>query len=113
MTDIVTGIKLKGDASGLVGESKRARDELGRFGPAAKRAGDSAQRSSRRITAMSAASGNLTATMRGMFSPVNLLTGGIAALIATMGIADVIRFSDEMKQLDNQLKLITETDKER
>lgn len=113
MTDIVTGIKLKGDASGLVGESKRARDELGRFGPAAKHAGDSAQRSSRRITAMSAASGQLTATMRSMLSPVNLLAGGIAGLIATMGIADVVRFSDEMKQLDNQLKLITETEKER
>lgn len=113
MTDIVTGIKLKGDASGLVGESRRARDELGRFGPAAKRAGDHAQRSSTRITAMSAASGRLTSSLRSMFSPVNLLTGGITALIASMGIADVIRFSDEMKQLDNQLKLITETDKER
>tara|TARA_Y100001968_G_scaffold293585_1_gene299602 strand:- start:1058 stop:3424 length:2367 start_codon:yes stop_codon:yes gene_type:complete len=113
MTDIVTGIKLKGDASGLVGESKRARDELGRFGPAAKRAGDSAQRSSTRITAMSAASGRLTSSLRSMFSPVNLLTGGITALIASMGIADVIRFSDEMKQLDNQLKLITATERER
>lgn len=113
MTDIVTGIKLKGDASGLVGESKRARDELGRFGPAAKHAGDSAQRSSRRITAMSAASGQLTATMRSMLSPVNLLAGGIAGLIATMGIADVVRFSDEMKQLDNQLKLITKSEKDR
>lgn len=113
MTDIVTGIKLKGDASGLVGESKRARDELGRFGPAAKQAGDHAQRSSTRITAMSAASGRLTASIRSMFSPVNLLTGGITALIASMGIADVIRFSDEMKQLDNQLKLITETERER
>ena len=105
MTDIVTGIKLKGDASGLVGESKRARDELGRFGPAAKHAGDSAQRSSRRITAMSAASGQLTATMRSMLSPVNLLAGGIAGLIATMGIADVVRFSDEM--IDGYINLPT------
>jgi tape measure domain-containing protein len=113
MTDIVTGIKLKGDASGLVGESKRAREELGKFGPAVTGAGEKAQRSSTRITAMSAATGNLTSSLRSMFSPVNLLTGGIAALVASMGISQVVRFSDEMKQLDNQLKLITETDKER
>lgn len=113
MTDIVTGIKLKGDASGLVGETRRAREELGKLSPSLDKAGNSARHSSTQFTAMRAATGTLTTTIKSMFSPVNLLTGGISALIGAMGVSKVIQFSDEMKRLDNQLKLVTKTEKER
>jgi len=113
MSEIVTGIRLRGDASGLVSETQRARTAQEKFTNTTRQSGNQAQRTSAQVAGLSAAKGQLTANIRTMFSPVNLLTGGIAGLIAAMGIGDVIRFSDEMKRLDNQLKLVTASDKER
>lgn len=113
MSEIVTGIRLKGDASGLVGETTRARRAQEQFTNSTRQSGAQAQRTSAQVSGLSAAKGQLTSNIRAMFSPVNILTGGIAGLIAAMGISDVIRFSDEMKRLDNQLKLVTNSEKER
>ena len=113
MSEIVTGIRLRGDASGLVSETQRARTAQEKFTNTTRQSGNQAQRTSAQVAGLSAAKGQLTANIRTMFSPVNLLTGGIAGLIAAMGIGDVIRFSDEMKRLDNQVRLITKSEKER
>lgn len=113
MSEIVTGIRLKADASGLVGETRRARDELGRFVASTNSAGVQSRNTAGGINTLSAANGTLVSSIRSTISPMNLLSRGLGALIALFGIQNIIRFSDEIKRLDNQLKLVTVTEKAR
>lgn len=83
MSDIVTGIKLKGDASGLVGETKRARDELGRFTKSTGQAGTQAIKTSRQIDSMSVASGTLLARL-GPLGSALLATFSVGALFRSL-----------------------------
>ena len=59
MSDIVVGIKLKADGSGLVGQLTNAKGKVVEFGNATTVAGNKAKKSSSNITAMEVAGGKL------------------------------------------------------
>lgn len=109
MSDIVVGIKLKADGSGLVGQMTNAKGKVTQFGTAADTAGKKAKGASTNIGAMSAASGTLSGRIGSLLSPIGLLTGGIGSitLLMTLGIRKFVQYSDEMTNLTNQLKLVT------
>jgi len=107
MSNLVLGIKLKADGSGLVGELKNAKGEITKFGNASDRTSIQTRRLSTTSLAASNASGQLGRSISGVLSPVRLLAGGFAALIATMGVSQLIKMTDTMTGLQNQLKLVT------
>ncbi len=108
----VVGIQLKADSRGLIGELKTTEGQVIRFASSTEKAGRAAQGTSRNMAAMSAASGNLTARLRSTLSVQRLVSGGFSAIIAALGIKQLIRYSDEMTNLRNQLKLVTNNTEE-
>lgn len=101
MSDIVTGIKLKGDASGLVGETKRARDELGRFRTATDRAGQQAKVTSQEVDRLGVASGGLLRHVK---------AAGAALLVAYAGTELVRSLADTTRRFEIlQSALVTAT----
>ncbi|OFC71819.1 tape measure protein [Alteromonas confluentis] len=101
MSDIVTGIKLKGDASGLVGETKRARNELDRFRTATDRAGQQAKVTSQEVDRLGVASG-------GMLRHVK--AAGAALLVAYAGTELVRNLADTTRRFEIlQSALVTAT----
>lgn len=105
MSDIVTGIKLKADGSGLVGEMKKAKGQVDGFGNATEKAGKKAKRSSQEIAGMEVAGGKLlkrlsqvggallatfgsTAILNGIVSTARRFEILQASLITATGTAD-------------------------
>ena len=88
MSDIVVGIKLKADGSGLVGQLTNAKGKVVEFGNATTVAGNKAKKSSSNITAMEVAGGKLLSKLS-VLGPALITTFISTTLIK--GLVDTTR----------------------
>jgi hypothetical protein len=94
MSDATVGIKLKADATGLVGQMTNAKGQMTGFGNAADKAGKKAKKSGRDIATMEVASGKLLSKLSLVASSL-LTTFGATAIVR--GITDTARRFEILK----------------
>lgn len=112
MTDIAVGIKLKADGSVLVKQLNTTQAAVSKFERGLSSTSTTANRTSRQITNVDVSTGKLGKRMLSTVSPMGLMRQGMAKLAAALGIVKLIQFSDEMTNLNNKLKLVTNSEKE-
>ncbi|MGQ8367141.1 tape measure protein [Glaciecola sp. 1036] len=112
MTDINVGIRLRADNKGLVGTVRLTAKEINALERELRQLNGQATRSSAGMTALDAATGRVGSRMQRGIGFVGGFKASIVGLIAALGIAQFIRLSDEMTNLNNQLKLVTSSSEE-
>jgi hypothetical protein len=94
MSDIVVGIKLKADGSGLVGQLTNAKGQVVQFGNATSVAGQKAKQSSRNIVGMEIAGGKLLSKLA-VLAPALITT--FASTVLIRGLIDTTRRFEILK----------------
>jgi hypothetical protein len=94
MSEIVVGIKLKADGSGLVGQLTNAKGQVVQFGNATTVAGQKAKASGRNISAMQIASGQLLSKLA-ILGPA--LVSTFASTVLIRGLIDTTRRFEILK----------------
>ena len=99
MSEMVIGLRLKADGSGLVGELKNARGQVSRFGNDTQQAGNKADRASRQIDSTERSLSGLKSTAL-----------GIGATIAgAFAVRDLVNFADRATLASNKLRDVSDT----
>lgn len=102
MSDIVVGIKLKADGSGLVGQLTNAKGQVLQFSNATNSAGKQAAASSKNITQM----GNATEQLKRQAL-------GLGAILASgFAVRDLVKFADEATNVKNKITDVTSSSEE-
>lgn len=98
MNDLVVGLRLKADGSGLVGEVKNAQGQVAKFGNSADATGRQVNRMSREVDV---ASDSFT-SMRNQALAVG------ASIASAFAVRDLINFADQATLMSNKLNDVAE-----
>ena len=93
MSDLVVGLRLKADGSGLVGEVKNAQGQVAKFGNSADATGRQVNRMSREVDVAS----NSFASMRNQALAIG------ATIASAFAVRDLINFADQATLMSNKL----------
>lgn len=99
MSEMVIGLRLKADGSGLVGELKNARGQVSRFGNDTQQAGNKADRASRQIDN----------TERSLSSLKSTALGIGATIAGAFAVRDLINFADQATLASNKLRDVSDS----
>ena len=98
MSDLVVGLRLKADGSGLVGEVKNAQGQVAKFGNSADATGRQVNRMSREVDVAS----NSFASMRNQALAIG------ATIASAFAVRDLINFADQATLMSNKLNDVAE-----
>lgn len=98
MSDLVVGLRLKADGSGLVGEVKNAQGQVAKFGNSADATGRQVNRMSRQVDVAS----NSFASMRNQALAIG------ATIASAFAVRDLINFADQATLMSNKLNDVAE-----
>lgn len=98
MSDLVVGLRLKADGSGLVGEVKNAQGQVAKFGNSADATGRQVNRMSREVDVAS----NSFASMRNQALAIG------ATIASSFAVRDLINFADQATLMSNKLNDVAE-----